>query len=98
MKTGTNVNEQFIAVFKGYNNIMTPDIIYRKIIGNHGVELSSGEGMMGSGDIFGVTVLSDIHSDEPKRESGLNGCFESREAAEAHIALIESNPQPDDSV
>ncbi len=83
----TNVHEQFNKTFNDQTNWMTPTIKYRKIIGNFGVELSSGRGLDDE-VIYGVTVLSDIHTDKPKRESGLSAMFTSVESAEEYIGRI----------
>jgi hypothetical protein len=91
----TNVNEKFMTVYNGAPNFMTPDIEYRKIVGDYGIELSSGEILRRPSkwlgqppSLFGVTVLSNIHSDAPIKEHGLNGSFNCKDAAEEHIATI----------
>ena len=87
MKTQTDVCQQFHKVFHGEPNFMTPVVLRREIAGNVGIELSTGD-FLGD-NIWGVTVLSDIH-DTPKRESGAGGCFHSLEEAEAHIDNIKA--------
>ena len=89
---GTSVHEQFRRVFNGQTNFMTPDIVYCRVVGNFGVELSKGRGLEAGSTIYGVTVLSDIHSDTPKRESGLSECFPTRALAERYIGKIADNP------
>ena len=82
------VDQAFNKVFNGQTNFMTPTIKYRKIAGNFGIELSSGRGLSDN-TIYGVTVISDVLTDEPKRESGVSRCFVNMEEAEEYITTIE---------
>lgn len=73
----------FNKVFGGHPNVITPDIIARKQIGEVHYELSSGDGF-GTDTVYGVTVLSATG----ERMSSLGGCFESRDKALDHIATL----------
>ena len=66
--------EIFNDVYNGQPNIMTPNIegYYKK--GNLHIEISSGQSIFGSGQIFGVTVIEDT-GEEFKRRPDISVSF-----------------------
>lgn len=86
-------NPQAEALFRkrynGHNNVMTPHIYARRMIGGGtlAVELSNGEGLKAGEEMWAVTVLlaADVH--DPIGHE-LSECFASRDDAEAHIETL----------
>lgn len=76
-----SIKQIFEETFKG-KNIMTPDIIEYRKVGDYFVELSSGRGF-GGGTVYGVTVLEE--TEEGYSRSSLSKCLFSASEAYDYI-------------
>lgn len=82
-------DQVFAKAFNGNPNFMTPAIHYRAFVGPYAVELSEGSSIMGSGSIYGVTVLNQDGS--RPANSGLSQCFHSYTDAQEYIVSLASD-------
>lgn len=72
----------FRRAYGGSKNFMTPNVIACERRGKHYVELSTGDSIAGSGQIYGVTVIS---ANTGAREHDLSKCFGSLHEASQYM-------------
>ncbi len=76
--------------FKG-RNFLTPKVLKQAWAGPYVYELSTGSGMFGSDDMYGVTVLKPKGAAfSAERIDDLSDCFFSKEDALRHIEKIKA--------